>query len=311
MSRKADTRVAQQPKVFVSHSHKDDDFTQRLVNDLHRAGAEVWVDTSGITRGNFMQRIDEALQQCHWMVVVLTPNAIASSYVQEEVYTALHRVHQGYMSDVIPVLAAPCMPGTIPPQWDTRHRYDATQDYDSALEGLLRAVGLPQTTAIVRPADSVSTLLARGKALIEQSNYIEALRLFESATQLAPGSFDAWVELALALNVVGRWQEALAAGERAIVINPTRALAWSSKALSLNKLNRYDEARIAYDEALTLAPYYDSTWLGMASVLRALGDVVQAGEVEQRAMELDGAEQDWTRREATLIGNYVYFPYFP
>lgn len=28
------------PNVFVSHSHKDDDFTVRLVADLRQAGAE-------------------------------------------------------------------------------------------------------------------------------------------------------------------------------------------------------------------------------------------------------------------------------
>lgn len=132
-----------QPRIFVSHSHKDEDFTQRLVDDLHEAGAEVWVDVAGITHGNFMQRIDEALEHCDWLVLVLTPNALASQYVKDEVYAALHRVKQGYMRDVIPMLAAPCAPGTIPAQWDLLHRYDATQDYAAALAGVLRAVGLP------------------------------------------------------------------------------------------------------------------------------------------------------------------------
>jgi toxoflavin biosynthesis protein ToxD len=132
-----------QPRIFVSHSHKDEVFTERLVADLHLAGAEVWVDVAGLTHGNFMQRIDEALAQCEWMVLVLTPNAVASQYVKDEVYAALVRVTQGYMRDVIPVLAAPCAPGTIPPQWDAQHRYDATNDYSVALAGVLHAVGLP------------------------------------------------------------------------------------------------------------------------------------------------------------------------
>lgn len=145
-------RVAvSQPRIFVSHSHKDDHFTQRLVDDLHAAGAQVWVDKVGITNGNFMQRIDEALQQCDWMVLVLTPDAIASKYVQNEVYTALHRVQQGYMRDVIPLLAAPCAPGSIPPQWDVLHRYDATRDFDGALGGLMRALQLDPCQAISSP----------------------------------------------------------------------------------------------------------------------------------------------------------------
>lgn len=132
------------PRIFVSHSHKDDTLTKQLVGDLHAAGAEVWVDVAGIRHGNFMQRIDEALQWCNWAVLVLTPNAIVSEYVEEEVYTALHRVKQGYMRAVIPILAAPCAPGSIPPQWDVLHRYDATRGYPMALAQLLIALGLAQ-----------------------------------------------------------------------------------------------------------------------------------------------------------------------
>src|SRR5215470_13266137 len=91
------------PKVFVSYSRHDRDITQRLVADLHKAGAEVWVDVDGIQSGNFMQAIDKALAQCDWMVLVLSPSALESQYVPEETYTALHRVKQGYMKGVIPV----------------------------------------------------------------------------------------------------------------------------------------------------------------------------------------------------------------
>jgi hypothetical protein len=117
------------PKVFVSHSHKDDAFTAHLVADLRGVGAEVWVDVSSIDHGDFMQRIDEALRACEWTVVVLTPNAVTSDYVQMEVNASLHRVRQGYMQAVIPVLASACPTNSIPALWDVLHRYDATQDY--------------------------------------------------------------------------------------------------------------------------------------------------------------------------------------
>ena len=124
-----------QPRIFVSHGHKDDEFTQLLVDDLHRAGAVVWVDVAGITHGNFMQRTDEALTHYGWLVLLLTDNALASPYVKDEVCAALHWVKQGYMYDVVPVLSAPCTPGTIPPQWDVLQRHDAIQGYAAALAG--------------------------------------------------------------------------------------------------------------------------------------------------------------------------------
>jgi hypothetical protein len=146
-----------QPRIFVSYSHEDDAFARRLVNDLQQAGAEVWFDVSGINYGDFIQRLNEALGQCEWLVLVLTPSAVASRFVQMEVNAALLRVEQKYMRAVIPVLAAPCPPNSIPALWDVLHRYDATRGYEAALAGALRAVGLP-----------VDVLIARGKALVAQ-----------------------------------------------------------------------------------------------------------------------------------------------
>jgi hypothetical protein len=141
-----------QPRIFVSYSRKDRDITQRLVADLQKAGAEVWVDVEGIRSGNFMQAIDKALAECDWMVLILSPSALESQYVPEETYTALHRVKQGYMKGVIPVLVAQCAPGSIPPQWDVLHRYDATQDYATALAGVVHALGLaPLVSALPSP----------------------------------------------------------------------------------------------------------------------------------------------------------------
>ena len=135
------------PKVFVSYSRHDRDITQRLVVDLTKAGAEVWVDVDGIQSGNFMQAIDQALMKCDWMVLILSPSALESTYVSQETYSALHRVQQGYMKGVIPVVVDTCQPGSIPPQWDVLQRYDATQDYAAALAGVVRAVGLPVIAA--------------------------------------------------------------------------------------------------------------------------------------------------------------------
>jgi len=61
------------PRVSVSHSHRDATFTNRLVADLSVAGADVWVDVVDIDRGDFQERIDEALGACQYFVLALTP----------------------------------------------------------------------------------------------------------------------------------------------------------------------------------------------------------------------------------------------
>lgn len=42
------------PQVFVSYSHTDAAFMEQLVQDLTRAGAQVWVDRDGIRDGNIV-----------------------------------------------------------------------------------------------------------------------------------------------------------------------------------------------------------------------------------------------------------------
>lgn len=130
------------PKVFVSHSHKNDEFTARLVADLRAAGVEVWVDMVNMQHGDFITRINDALNASEWLVLVLTPDAIASKPVQTEVHAAFSMVWSNQIKGIIPFMALPCDPKSIPPMWNTFHRYDATSDYKTALAGLLRALGV-------------------------------------------------------------------------------------------------------------------------------------------------------------------------
>jgi serine/threonine protein kinase len=132
------------PKVFVSHSHRNDEFTARFVADLRAAGVEVWVDMSAIQSGDFMTRINEGLKACEWFVVVLTPAALESRPVEMEVNTAINLTWKDKMKGVIPFIAEACDPEKIPATWENLHRYDATSDYTKALAGLLHTLGLKE-----------------------------------------------------------------------------------------------------------------------------------------------------------------------
>lgn len=107
------------PRVFVSHSHHDIVFTNRLVADLSAAGADVWVDVVGIERGDFQERINEALGACQFFVLVLTPEALAAPWVRMETNAAIKRKMQGQLQEILPIVASPIDPRAIPPTWDT------------------------------------------------------------------------------------------------------------------------------------------------------------------------------------------------
>src|SRR5258708_7268772 len=142
------------PQVFVRYSHANSAFMEMLVRDLTQAGAHVWVDRDGIRDGNIVDQMNEGLKQAEWLVLVQTPDAIASPYVKAEVNAALHRVLKGQMRGMVPVIAAPCPPPHVPPLWSSQQYYDATQDYRGALDGLLRVLGIDKAPPLVHPPTS-------------------------------------------------------------------------------------------------------------------------------------------------------------
>jgi hypothetical protein len=141
---KAPMPEAAPARVFVSHHHspQEDAFTARLVEQLHAAGADVWVDIDRIPCGDFVRKISEGLAGRQWLVLVMTPDALRSPWVQREVDPALHQVLLGRMLGIIPIVAAPCEEGDIPLLWVNLQRYDATNDAEQAFAGVLRALGL-------------------------------------------------------------------------------------------------------------------------------------------------------------------------
>ncbi len=119
-----------QPHVFLSHSSKDIAFTRRLEGDLRGAGATVY-RVSADEGGDFQRRIDEALVACEWVVLVLTTDALASTWVQQEIYAANRLRHDGRIKEILPI-----QPGAV----DFRPERQSQQRQRNRLESLLLQV---------------------------------------------------------------------------------------------------------------------------------------------------------------------------
>jgi hypothetical protein len=140
------------PRVFICHSHEDNEVTERVVADLRAAGVDVWIDTAEIAHDDFQDRINAGLMDRDWLILIETPEALHSPWVRREVNAALQLKDQGRLRDVIPLVVKPCVSSDVPPLWAILHHYDATVDYPRALQGLLRAVSLNSpTTGPVAP----------------------------------------------------------------------------------------------------------------------------------------------------------------
>src|SRR5262245_11632924 len=94
-------------QYFFSYARKDAAFVLRLAKELREVGINLWLDQLDILGGQRWDRaVEAALQTCQDMIVVLSPEALASNNVMDEVSYALE---EG--KTVIPILLHSC---TIP-----------------------------------------------------------------------------------------------------------------------------------------------------------------------------------------------------
>jgi formylglycine-generating enzyme required for sulfatase activity len=76
--------------AFVSHSHNDNLWCRPFVQALHDAGLDVWYDEKGLSGGaQWMATIEQELQTRDVFLLVLTPDAWESEWVQRELQLAL------------------------------------------------------------------------------------------------------------------------------------------------------------------------------------------------------------------------------
>ncbi len=206
-----------QLRVFVSHATEDSAFCHTIVAALRGAGADVWYDEHNLGSGRLADEILRELGSRPIFVVILSQHAFASRWVKRETDWAEELKERDPSRALLPVTA-----GTIArDDFGTDNGWLAYYSYkrveapnfaafppDEGARRLLHALGLTpagEAPAPIapQPSESADDLLTRARALIAQKKYAEALPLLERATQLAPGSFDAWANLGLARNEMG------------------------------------------------------------------------------------------------------------
>jgi TIR domain len=125
--------VAQADTCFLSYSRADEDFALRLADDLRSLGVEMWVDRLNIRPSEHWDRaIERAIRGCCRVVAVLSPRAVASENVADEISLA---INSG--KPVIPVMMEPCH---LPLRLTRMHLIDATRGYHAALKQCLAEI---------------------------------------------------------------------------------------------------------------------------------------------------------------------------
>jgi adenylate cyclase len=120
-------------RIFVSYSRADDAIARQIIEGLRASNLVLWVDQDDILPGQrWDQAIEQALEQCSDVLVLLSSRSAVSDVVLDEINYALERKKR-----VLPVVIESC---NIPLRLKRLEsvRFDA--DYDASLQRVLRAI---------------------------------------------------------------------------------------------------------------------------------------------------------------------------
>lgn len=123
-------------KIFISYSRKDIAFIEKLSADLKIAGIEAWYDLTGLGGGaHWSREIEKAIKASEYVLVVLSPDSVASNWVEEEILYA-----RKLKLKIIPLLYRSC---ELPFGFHTLNFIDVQNDeYQRSYKEILRALGV-------------------------------------------------------------------------------------------------------------------------------------------------------------------------
>ncbi|MBX3081791.1 MAG: toll/interleukin-1 receptor domain-containing protein [Anaerolineae bacterium] len=117
------------PYCFLSYSRTNAEFASRLVADLRKCGFKIWIDRDSIRVGiTWDTEIEKALTECTHLLLVATPQSIASQNVIDEVNFAINKNKL-----VIPLMVEKC---ELPLRMHRFQWIDFQQDYETAFRRL-------------------------------------------------------------------------------------------------------------------------------------------------------------------------------
>lgn len=128
---------SQSGQIFISYSKKDSDFAHKLADDLTAAGFEIWIDRSIGGGEQWRETIEKNLKAAGEVVIVVSPNSMASEWVKHEGSLAY-----GWGKQLIPILIEPV--DSLPPWLDEYQWIDFVNVlHETAFDALVAALTPP------------------------------------------------------------------------------------------------------------------------------------------------------------------------
>lgn len=123
--------------IFISYSKKDSDFALKLAEDLQEAGFKIWIDRTIGGGDKWRETIEKNLKAAEEVIIVVSPNSMASEWVKHEGSAAY-----AWEKQLIPILIEPVE--SLPPWLEDYQWIDfVDQSYETAFEALVEDLTPP------------------------------------------------------------------------------------------------------------------------------------------------------------------------
>lgn len=124
--------------VFISYSHKDNEFVANLAAHLVKHNTRVWVDKWQLTVGDsIIEKIQGAIQESSALLVVLSKASVQSNWCKKEINAGLMRELKEKKVIVLPVLLEDC---DLPIFLEEKMYADFRRNFDIGLSDVLEGI---------------------------------------------------------------------------------------------------------------------------------------------------------------------------
>ena len=124
--------------VFISYSHQDRDFVEKLAAHLVKNRAHVWIDRWELKVGDsLIEKVQSAIKTASGLIVVLSRASVASEWCKKELNAGLMRELEERRVLVLPLLLEDC---EIPIFLREKRYADFRTNFDEGLGDTLEAI---------------------------------------------------------------------------------------------------------------------------------------------------------------------------
>jgi hypothetical protein len=124
--------------IFISYSHKDSQFVDKLAHQLVQHDVRVWLDRWELHVGDsLISRIQQAITGASALLVILSKSSVSSPWCEKEMNSGLLRELEERRVVVLPVLIEDCQ---IPLFLREKLYADFRSDFDAGLQIVLESV---------------------------------------------------------------------------------------------------------------------------------------------------------------------------